>query len=79
MVTLRQQSETAAPSCDVEIPDAPSTVHDLGYNRCHLANRSRSPVTMALSFTLPDQGRRSWVLADHLDPGVVIVTLRGDW
>jgi hypothetical protein len=34
---------------------------------------------MALSFTLPDQGRRSWVLADHLDAGVVIVTLRGDW
>lgn len=34
---------------------------------------------MVLSFTLPDQGGRPWVLADHLDAAVVIVTLRGDW
>jgi len=31
------------------------------------------------AFTLPDQGGRLWSLADHLDAGVVIVTLRGDW
>lgn len=30
-------------------------------------------------FTLPDQGDRPWSLSDHLDAGVVIVTLRGDW
>lgn len=30
-------------------------------------------------FTLPDQGARPWSLAHHLDAGVVIVTLRGDW
>jgi len=41
---------------------------------------SEELVTMEkLSFTLPDQGNRPWVLADHLDAGVVIVTLRGDW
>jgi hypothetical protein len=28
---------------------------------------------------LPDQGTQPWALADHLDAGVVIVTLRGDW
>ena len=31
------------------------------------------------AFTLPDQGERPWSLADHLDAGVVIVSLRGDW
>lgn len=31
------------------------------------------------AFTLPDQGGRPWSLAEHLDAGVVIVTLRGDW
>jgi hypothetical protein len=42
------------------------------------AQWEESAVT-ALSFTLPDQGARPWALADHLDAGVVIVTLRGDW
>jgi peroxiredoxin len=31
------------------------------------------------AFTLPDQGGQPWSLTDHLDAGVVIVTLRGDW
>lgn len=31
------------------------------------------------AFTLPDQAGRPWSLADHLDAGIVIVTLRGDW
>ena len=30
-------------------------------------------------FTLRDQADRHWTLADHLDAGVVLVTLRGDW
>jgi hypothetical protein len=31
------------------------------------------------AFTLSDQGGQPWPLSDHLDAGVVIVTLRGDW
>ncbi len=30
-------------------------------------------------FTLRDQGDQPWSLSEHLDAGVVIVTLRGDW
>lgn len=29
--------------------------------------------------TARDQADRSWTLADRLDAGVLIVTLRGDW
>jgi hypothetical protein len=52
-----------------------------GYNRRDLdcgVDRG-APEAMVLSFMLPDQGGQPWVLADHLDSGVVIVTLRGDW
>lgn len=31
------------------------------------------------TFTLPDQAGRDWRLEEHLDAGVVIVALRGDW
>lgn len=35
---------------------------------------------MALpDFTLDDQARQPWRLADHLDAGVLLVFLRGDW
>lgn len=30
-------------------------------------------------FTVTDQGGRAWTLSDHLDAGLVLVTLRGDW
>jgi peroxiredoxin len=30
-------------------------------------------------FTLHDQDDAEWTLTDHLDAGVVLVTLRGDW
>lgn len=30
-------------------------------------------------FTLRDQNDRDWTLADHLDAGIVLITLRGDW
>lgn len=26
-----------------------------------------------------DQAGRPWLLSDHLDAGVLVVTLRGDW
>lgn len=26
-----------------------------------------------------DQAARPWLMADHLDAGVLLVTLRGDW
>lgn len=32
-----------------------------------------------LDFTLEDQARQPWTLADHLDAGVLLVFLRGDW
>jgi hypothetical protein len=38
-----------------------------------------SGFAMKLSFTLSDQADRPWVLADHLDAGVAVITLRGDW
>ncbi len=34
---------------------------------------------MAADFTLFDQAERPWTLSDHLDAGVVLVFLRGDW
>jgi hypothetical protein len=30
-------------------------------------------------FTLRDANDRDWTLSDHLDAGIVLVTLRGDW
>lgn len=30
-------------------------------------------------FTIRDQGDRDWTLSDHLDAGIILVTLRGDW
>jgi hypothetical protein len=39
----------------------------------------QEPHVAVPAFTLPDQGGRPWSLAEHLDAGVVIVTLRGDW
>jgi hypothetical protein len=58
-----------------------TTVQIDGYNRRDLdCGVDRGiPEAMVLSFMLPDQGGQPWVLADHLDSGVVIVTLRGDW
>ncbi len=39
-----------------------------------------SPKAMAIpDFTLDDQARDPWRLADHLDAGVLLVFLRGDW
>ena len=32
-----------------------------------------------LELTATDEAGRAWTLADHLDAGVLIVTLRGDW
>lgn len=29
--------------------------------------------------TLRDQAERAWQLSDHLDAGVLLVFLRGDW
>lgn len=29
--------------------------------------------------TATDQAGRPWLLSEHLDAGVLIVTLRGDW
>jgi hypothetical protein len=34
---------------------------------------------MAPNPTLTDQAGRSWRLADHVDAGVLLVFLRGDW
>lgn len=30
-------------------------------------------------FTLRDANGRDWTLTDHLEAGIVLVTLRGDW
>lgn len=30
-------------------------------------------------FTRPDQARRDWNLAEHLDAAAVLVFYRGDW
>lgn len=30
-------------------------------------------------FTLQDQAEQAWRLHDHLDAGVLLVFLRGDW
>jgi len=33
----------------------------------------------APDFTLKDQNGDDWTLSDHLDAGIVIYFLRGDW
>lgn len=53
--------------------------YDPTCDRSDSRQTARSHAVVMPAFTLPDQGERPWSLADHLDAGVVIVSLRGDW